>query len=214
MKTTGDGVLARFDGAGRAVRCAQAIVAEGSHLGLAVRAGVHAGECEVRGDDLAGMTVHVGARVTALAAAGEVLVTGTVRDLVIGSDLAFAERGRRAAACRRGMRTRGVVSGAAIHRRQGWRRSPVFLDEAEITRGATTVAPPRGTDTVISTSYSNAGSFARHDGSFCSMVVTMSEASTQSESVGARSRPVRSRGRIRSSTSRRVCRSSAFTRSS
>src|SRR5262245_45464090 len=94
VKTTGDGVLARFDGAGRAVRCAQAIVAEGGHLGLAVRAGVHAGECEVRGDDLAGMTVHVGARVTALAAAGEVLVTGTVRDLVIGSDLAFTERGR------------------------------------------------------------------------------------------------------------------------
>jgi class 3 adenylate cyclase len=89
VKTTGDGVLARFDGAGRAVRCAQAIVAVGGQLGLAVRAGVHAGECEVRGDDLAGMTVHVGARVTALAAAGEVLVTGTVRDLVIGSDLVF-----------------------------------------------------------------------------------------------------------------------------
>ena len=94
VKTTGDGVLARFDGAGRAVRCAQAIVAQGGQLGLAVRAGVHAGECEVRGDDLAGMTVHVGARVTALAAAGEVLVTGTVRDLVIGSELVFAEHGR------------------------------------------------------------------------------------------------------------------------
>jgi class 3 adenylate cyclase len=94
VKTTGDGVLARFDAAGRAVRCAQAIVAEGGQLGLGVRAGVHAGECEVRGDDLAGLTVHVGARVTALAAAGEVLVTGTVRDLVIGSDLAFEERGR------------------------------------------------------------------------------------------------------------------------
>jgi class 3 adenylate cyclase len=94
VKTTGDGVLARFDAAARAVRCAQAIVAAGGQLGLAVRAGVHAGECEVRGDDLAGMTVHVGARVTALAASGEVLVTGTVRDLVIGSDLAFTERGR------------------------------------------------------------------------------------------------------------------------
>jgi class 3 adenylate cyclase/pimeloyl-ACP methyl ester carboxylesterase len=94
VKTTGDGVLARFDAAGRAVRCAQAIVAEGGQLGLAVRAGVHAGECEVRGDDLAGLTVHVGARVTALAASGEVLVTGTVRDLVIGSDLAFIDRGR------------------------------------------------------------------------------------------------------------------------
>jgi len=94
VKTTGDGVLARFEAVARAVRCAQAIVAEGGQLGLAVRAGVHAGECEVRGDDLAGMTVHVGARVAALAAPGEVLVTGTVRDLVIGSDLAFAERGR------------------------------------------------------------------------------------------------------------------------
>jgi class 3 adenylate cyclase len=55
---------------------------------------VHAGECEVRGDDLAGMTVHVAARVAALARAGEVLVTGTVRDVVIGSDLAFDERGK------------------------------------------------------------------------------------------------------------------------
>jgi class 3 adenylate cyclase/pimeloyl-ACP methyl ester carboxylesterase len=96
VKTTGDGVLARFDAASHAVHCAQAVVAEGGRLGLAVRAGVHAGECEVRGDDLAGMTVHVGARVTALAAAGEVLVTGTVRDLVIGSDLTFEERGRHA----------------------------------------------------------------------------------------------------------------------
>jgi class 3 adenylate cyclase/esterase/lipase len=94
VKTMGDGVLARFDAVGRAVRCAQAIVAEGHRLGLAVRAGVHAGECELRSDDLAGMTVHVGARVAALARAGEVLVTGTVRDLVIGSDLAFEERGR------------------------------------------------------------------------------------------------------------------------
>ena len=93
VKTTGDGVLARFDAAGRAVRCAQAIVAEGRRLGLAVRAGVHAGECEVRGDDLAGLTVHVAARVAALARAGEVLVTGTVRDVVIGGGLAFDERG-------------------------------------------------------------------------------------------------------------------------
>jgi class 3 adenylate cyclase len=94
VKTTGDGVLAHFDAVGRAVRCAQEIVAEGRRLGLAVRAGVHAGECEVRSDDLAGMTVHVGARIAALAAAGEVLVSGTVRDMVIGSDLAFEERGR------------------------------------------------------------------------------------------------------------------------
>jgi len=92
----GDGVLARFDGAGRALACAQVIVAEARRLGLAVRAGVHAGDCERRGDDLAGLTVHVGARVAALAGAGEVLVTATVRDLVVGSELAFEERGTHA----------------------------------------------------------------------------------------------------------------------
>jgi class 3 adenylate cyclase/alpha-beta hydrolase superfamily lysophospholipase len=96
VKTTGDGVLARFDGAGRALACAQVIVAEGHRLGLGVRAGVHAGDCEPRGDDLAGLTVHVGARVAALAGTGEVLVTGTVRDLVLGSGLGFEERGTHA----------------------------------------------------------------------------------------------------------------------
>jgi class 3 adenylate cyclase/pimeloyl-ACP methyl ester carboxylesterase len=96
VKTTGDGVLAQFDGARRAVRCAQAIVEESRRIGLAVRAGVHAGDCERRGDDVAGMTVHVAARVAALAGAGEVLVTAAVRDAVVGTDLAFAERGRHA----------------------------------------------------------------------------------------------------------------------
>jgi class 3 adenylate cyclase len=62
-------------------------------MGLDVRAGLHSGECEVRGDDLAGITVHIGARVAALAEPGEVLVTSTVRDLVIGSDFEFADRG-------------------------------------------------------------------------------------------------------------------------
>ena len=94
VKTTGDGLLVCFDGAGRAVGCAQAIVAEGKRLGLGVRAGVHAGDCERRGDDVLGLTVHVAARVAALAGAGEVLVTGTVRDMVLGSALAFADRGR------------------------------------------------------------------------------------------------------------------------
>ncbi len=94
VKTTGDGVLARFDGAVRAIRCAQAIVAEVKRLGLAVRAGVHAGECERLGDDLAGIAVHVGARVAELAGAGEVLVSGTVRDLVLGAGIEFDDRGQ------------------------------------------------------------------------------------------------------------------------
>jgi class 3 adenylate cyclase len=94
VKTTGDGLVLCFDGAARAVRCAQAIVAEGRRLGLGVRAGVHAGDCERSGDDVLGLTVHVAARVAALAAAGEVLVTGTVRDMVVGSALGFADRGR------------------------------------------------------------------------------------------------------------------------
>jgi pimeloyl-ACP methyl ester carboxylesterase len=93
VKTTGDGVFAAFDGPARAIRCAQTISRNSSPLGLTVRAGLHSGECEVRGDDLAGLTVHIGARVAALAEANEVLVTSTVRDLVIGSGFEFADRG-------------------------------------------------------------------------------------------------------------------------
>ena len=94
IKTTGDGFLATFDGPARAVRCAQAIADDARRLGLEVRAGLHTGECEVRGDDLAGIAVHIGARVASLAGPGEVLVTGTVRDLVAGSGIEFADRGR------------------------------------------------------------------------------------------------------------------------
>jgi class 3 adenylate cyclase len=94
VNTTGDGYFAVFDGPARAVECARAIVADARRLGLDVRAGVHTGECEVRGDDYAGMAVHIGARVGALAAPGEVLVTSTVRDLVAGSGIEFRERGR------------------------------------------------------------------------------------------------------------------------
>jgi class 3 adenylate cyclase len=93
IKTTGDGFLAAFDGPARAIRCAQAIGAAATKLGLAVRAGVHTGECEVRGDDLAGIALHIGARLAALAEPGEILATGTVRDLVVGSGIAFADRG-------------------------------------------------------------------------------------------------------------------------
>ncbi|HSC93248.1 MAG TPA: adenylate/guanylate cyclase domain-containing protein [Gaiellaceae bacterium] len=93
VKTTGDGLLATFDGPARAVRCAQAIAADVRELGLAIRAGVHTGEVELRGDDVGGLAVHIGARIAALAGAGEVLVSRTVTDLVAGSGLAFGDRG-------------------------------------------------------------------------------------------------------------------------
>lgn len=94
VNTTGDGFLAAFDGPGRAINCAQAIASRARDLGVEVRAGLHTGECELRGEDLAGIAVHTGARVAALAGPGEVLVTSTVRDLVAGSGIEFADRGR------------------------------------------------------------------------------------------------------------------------
>jgi class 3 adenylate cyclase len=93
VKTTGDGFLAAFDGPARAVECALATVAAVRPLGLDLRAGVHTGECEQRGDDLGGIAVHIGARVAALAAPNEVLVSRTVTDLVAGSGLRFVDRG-------------------------------------------------------------------------------------------------------------------------
>jgi pimeloyl-ACP methyl ester carboxylesterase len=89
----GDGFLAIFDGPARAVRCAASIRDAVSNVGLAIRAGLHAGECELIGDDVAGIAVHLGARVAALAGPGEVLVSSTVKDLVAGSGLCFADRG-------------------------------------------------------------------------------------------------------------------------
>ncbi len=93
IKTTGDGFLASFDGPARAIRCARAIVETVEALGIKIRAGLHTGECEVRGNDLGGLAVHIAARVGAIAGPGEVLVSGTVKDLVVGSDIAFHERG-------------------------------------------------------------------------------------------------------------------------
>ncbi len=93
IDTAGDGFLAAFDGPARAVRCAHAVVAGVRDLGLEVRAGVHTGECERVGDALRGIAVHIGARVAAEAGAGEVLVSGTVKDLVAGSGLVFDDRG-------------------------------------------------------------------------------------------------------------------------
>jgi class 3 adenylate cyclase len=93
INTTGDGFVLSFDGPGRAVRCAQAILDATGAKGITLRAGLHSGECEVRGTDLGGLSVHIAARVGALAGAGEVLVSSTVRDLVAGSDIEFEDRG-------------------------------------------------------------------------------------------------------------------------
>ena len=95
VKTTGDGFLATFDGPARAIRCAREIRDAAGELGLAVRAGVHSGECEMMGDDVGGIAVHIAARVLDEAAPGEVMVSRTVRDLVAGSGLAFEDRGER-----------------------------------------------------------------------------------------------------------------------
>lgn len=94
INTTGDGFLAAFDGPARAVRCGMAIRETVRTLGIEVRAGVHTGECERLGDDLAGIAVHTGARILGKAAPGEILVSGTVKDLVAGSGLRFYDRGR------------------------------------------------------------------------------------------------------------------------
>ena len=93
IKSTGDGFLAVFDGPARAIRCAEAILASPGDDGIRVRAGVHTGECEVMGDDIGGIAVHIAARVSGLAGASEVLVSRTVKDLVAGSGIAFDDRG-------------------------------------------------------------------------------------------------------------------------
>jgi class 3 adenylate cyclase/DNA-binding CsgD family transcriptional regulator len=92
VKTLGDGFIATFDGPSRAVQCALAIRHEAAQRGVAVRAGVHTGEVELRGDDVLGLTVHIGQRVCALATGAQVLVTQRVVDLVAGSDLDFDHR--------------------------------------------------------------------------------------------------------------------------
>ena len=95
MKALGDGFLATFDGPARAVQCATAIAHSGLPLGIEIRSGVHTGEIELKGDDIAGIAVHVAARVASLAKGGQVLVSSTVRDLVAGSGLRFQDEGAR-----------------------------------------------------------------------------------------------------------------------
>ncbi len=94
VKSTGDGYLARFAAPAQAVRCAEAMLETARNAGLQLRAGLHAGEVELRGDDIGGLAVHIASRVSAMAGPGEVLVTGTVRDLVVGSGIVFDDRGR------------------------------------------------------------------------------------------------------------------------
>lgn len=94
VKNTGDGILATFDGPARAVRCAAEIASALASNGIQIRSGLHAGEVQLRGDDVSGIAVHIARRIQELAAPGEVLVSGTVKDLVVGSNLSFEERGR------------------------------------------------------------------------------------------------------------------------
>jgi len=91
--TTGDAFLATFDGPARAIRCALAIAQGVKQLGIDVRAGVHTGECELMGDNIGGLAVHIGARIMARAEPGSVFVSGTVKDLVSGSGIDFQDRG-------------------------------------------------------------------------------------------------------------------------
>jgi len=93
VNTTGDGFVAMFDGPVRAIQCAQVMVTELRKIGLEIRVGIHTGEVEVRGDDIGGVAVHIGARVMSEAASGRVMASGTVKDLVIGSNMEFIECG-------------------------------------------------------------------------------------------------------------------------
>jgi pimeloyl-ACP methyl ester carboxylesterase/class 3 adenylate cyclase len=93
VKTMGDAFLATFDGPARGIRCAHAVADKVRALDISVRAGLHTGECELMGEDIGGMAVTIGARISALAGPGEVLVSGTVKDLVVGSGISFRDRG-------------------------------------------------------------------------------------------------------------------------
>jgi class 3 adenylate cyclase len=95
IKSVGDGFVASFDSPGRAIECAGAIRQTLGTFDLAVRAGIHTGEIEIRGDDIAGLAVHIGARISAAAGPGEIMVSSTVKDLVAGSTTQFEDRGER-----------------------------------------------------------------------------------------------------------------------
>jgi len=93
VKHIGDGALSAFDGPAMAMRCAEAMREGVAELGIQLRSGIHTGECEAIGEDLGGLAVHIGARVGALAGPGEIIVSSTVKELVVGSDMQFTDRG-------------------------------------------------------------------------------------------------------------------------
>jgi len=93
VKSTGDGHLATFDGPTQAIRCAEALRAEAETLGIEIRIGIHTGECELLDADIGGLAVHIAARILGQAGAGDILVSSTVRDLVVGSGTSFQDRG-------------------------------------------------------------------------------------------------------------------------
>jgi class 3 adenylate cyclase len=95
LDTAGDGLFAAFDGPARAARCGAALVEAAKALSLQIRVGVHTGECEVLGEKYSGIAVHLGARVASAAEPGQVLVTSTVKDLVVGSGIHFEDLGPR-----------------------------------------------------------------------------------------------------------------------
>jgi class 3 adenylate cyclase/pimeloyl-ACP methyl ester carboxylesterase len=95
IKSTGDGILATFMGPGRGIAAAKSIDEGVAGIGLTVRAGIHTGECEIRGDDIGGMAVHLAARIASLAGSRQLLVSRTVKDLVVGADIAFTDVGER-----------------------------------------------------------------------------------------------------------------------
>jgi class 3 adenylate cyclase len=95
VKTTGDGILATFDGPGRAIRCAAAFGDELAGIGVQIRAGLHTGEIELRDSDVGGIAVHIAARVMAAAEPGRIVTSRTVHDLVVGSDIAMDDLGTR-----------------------------------------------------------------------------------------------------------------------
>jgi class 3 adenylate cyclase len=132
VKHIGDGALSTFDGPARAVRCAEALCTAVRELGIELRAGVHTGECEAIGDDLGGLAVHIGARVGAKAESGEVLVSGTVKDLVVGSEMRFSDRGEH--------ELKGVPGSWRLYalgdeRRQGPREQPLDGPAAHMGTG-------------------------------------------------------------------------------
>ena len=93
VKSTGDGYLTTFDGPTQAIRCAEALRSESETLGIEIRAGIHTGECDLLGTDIGGIAVHIASRILGQAGAGEILVSRTVGDLVVGSGTSFDDRG-------------------------------------------------------------------------------------------------------------------------